>query len=142
MRFFTFPDLFFLHQAIMQRCPLAHDNYSNQYPLAASSQAVRGSAKALPALKPLVRSLMWATLVMGLAFAASQAMAQTPPSAGQVQRDVGGQPPALPKADPVLPKAQEVRPQLRPANNFSMQLNGIRFSGNTQIMETDLQLLI
>lgn len=121
---------------------MAHDNYSNQYPLAASSQAVRGSAKALPALKPLVRSLMWATLAMGLAFAASQAMAQTPPSAGQVQRDVGGQPPALPKADPVLPKAQEVRPQLRPANNFSMQLNGIRFSGNTQIMETDLQLLI
>ncbi|MFM7331164.1 MAG: ShlB/FhaC/HecB family hemolysin secretion/activation protein [Brachymonas sp.] len=122
---------------------MANDNYSNQH-----NQRVQGrtsvQAKRLQdhPLRPLAKALMWATLAAGLAFAATQVKAQTPPTAGQVQRDVGAQAPALPKAEPVLPKAQEVRPQLRPANNFSMQLNGIRFSGNTQIMETDLQLLI
>lgn len=95
-----------------------------------------------PQMRPLVKSIMLAACAMGLMFAAAQVKAQTPPSAGQVQRDVGGQPPALPKADPALPKAQEVRPQLRPESNFSMQLNGVRFSGITQILETDLQLLI
>jgi hemolysin activation/secretion protein len=122
---------------------LANYNHSNQQNLRAQQRA-SAQAKRLSVhnLRPLAKAMMWATLAMGLAFAASQAQAQTPPNAGQVQRDVGGQPPSLPKADPVLPKAQEIRPQLRPANNFSMQLNGIRFSGNTQIMETDLQLLI
>jgi hemolysin activation/secretion protein len=90
----------------------------------------------------LAQSVMLAAIAVGAAFVASKAGAQTLPSTGQVTRETNAPAPALPKADPVLPKAQEVRPQLRPANNFSMTLNGVRFSGNSQIMETDLQLLI
>jgi hemolysin activation/secretion protein len=95
-----------------------------------------------PQKSRLAQSVMLAALAVGAAFVASKAVAQTVPNAGQVSRETGAPAPALPKADPVLPKAQEVRPQLRPANNFSMSLSGVRFTGNTQIMETDLQLLI
>jgi hemolysin activation/secretion protein len=102
----------------------------------------KAQSSAAPQMRPLAQSIMLAACVMGALFAAAQVKAQTAPNAGQVQRDVGGQAPALPKSDPVLPKAQEVRPQLRPASNFSMTLNGVRFSGNSQILETDLQLLV
>jgi hemolysin activation/secretion protein len=97
---------------------------------------------AAPQMSRLAQSIMLAALAVGAGFVASKAMAQTPPTAGQVQRELATPAPSLPRPDPVLPKAQEVRPQLRPASNFSMTLNGVRFSGNTQIMETDLQLLI
>lgn len=90
----------------------------------------------------LAQSVMLAALAIGGIFAASQAFAQTPPTAGQVQRDNAGPAPAVPRAAPVLPKAQEVRPQLRPASGFSMTLNGVRFTGNSQVLDTDLQLLI
>lgn len=93
-------------------------------------------------MKRLVQSLMLAALVGGAAFVAAPVSAQTLPDAGRVQRENSAPAPMLPKADPVLPKAQEVRPQLRPASNFSMTLGGVRFSGNSQILETDLQLLI
>jgi hemolysin activation/secretion protein len=91
-----------------------------------------------PLMKHLSRSVMLAAMTMG----AWGALAQTPPTAGQVQRETAVPAPSVPRAAPVLPKAQEVRPQLRPSNGFSMTLNGVRFSGNSQIMETDLQLLI
>ncbi len=90
----------------------------------------------------LARSVMFAALAIGAAFVASKAQAQTLPNAGQVQRETSSPAPGLPRAEPVLPKATEVRPQLRPASNFSMTLSGVRFSGNTQINESDLQLLV
>jgi hemolysin activation/secretion protein len=107
-------------------------------------QVARAISQAVPAprVSRLAQSVMLAALAMGAVFVASKAMAQTPPNAGQVQRELSTPAPSLPRPDPVLPKAQEVRPQLRPANNFAMTLNGVRFSGNTQIMETDLQLLV
>lgn len=109
-----------------------------------SVQAARVMPRAVsvPSVSPLARSVMLAAFAIGAGFIASKAIAQTPPTAGQVQRDLSVPAPSLPRPEPVLPKAQEVRPQLRPASNFSMTLNGVRFSGNTQIMETDLQLLI
>jgi hemolysin activation/secretion protein len=114
-----------------------------------SVQVVQATMKAVPMqqisaphMSRLTQAVMLAALAIGSGFVASKAVAQTPPTAGQVQRELSAPAPSLPKADPVLPKAQEVRPQLRPASNFSMTLNGVRFSGNTQIMETDLQLLV
>lgn len=90
----------------------------------------------------LAQSVMLAALAVGAAFVASKAIAQALPNTGQVTRELNTPAPTVPKADPVLPKAQEVRPQLRTGSNFSMTLNGVRFSGHTQIMETDLQLLV
>jgi hemolysin activation/secretion protein len=122
-------------------------NQNNDH--SSSVQVVQTTMKAalLPPLsqsqaKPLAHAAMLAAWAIGLGFIASQALAQTPPSAGQVQRELSAPAPSLPKADPVLPKAQEVRPQLRTTSNFAMTLNGVRFTGNTQIMETDLQLLV
>jgi hemolysin activation/secretion protein len=119
-------------------------NHKNQ-----SVQLAQATMKAVPMqqinspqMSRLAQAVMLAVLGFGASFIASKAAAQTPPTAGQVQRELAAPAPSLPKADPVLPKAQEVRPQLRPASNFSTTLNGVRFSGNTQIMETDLQLLI
>ncbi len=85
---------------------------------------------------------MLAAIVFGAVFLAGQAGAQVVPDAGQISREVNRPAPSMPKADPTLPKAQEVRPVLRPANGFAMTLNGVRFSGNSQILETDLQILI
>ncbi len=85
---------------------------------------------------------MQALLVMSTGILASQAIAQTLPNSGQILRETNTPAPSLPKAEPKLPKAQEVRPGLVPPSGFAMTLNGVRFSGNTQILETDLQLLI
>ena len=88
--------------------------------------------------KPLVR----AVFMLSAALAAGAVMAQTLPNAGQISRETNTPAPSLPKADPKLPKAQEVRPALATQSGFAMTLNGVRFSGNTQILETDLQLLV
>lgn len=100
------------------------------------------AANEMPPMSRMAQSVMLAALVIGGIFAAGQALAQTPPTAGQVQRDTASPAPAVPRAAPVLPKAQEVRPQLRPVNGFSMTLSGVRFTGNSQVLDTDLQLLI
>jgi hemolysin activation/secretion protein len=100
------------------------------------------SVSEAPALSRLARSVMLAALAIGGSFIASKAFAQTAPSAGQIQRETSTPAPTVPRAEPALPKAQEVRPQLRPANGFAMTLSGVRFSGNSQIVDTDLQLLI
>lgn len=119
---------------------MAKQNNQHKQSVLVAQAALR--AAPMPHISRLAQSVMLAALAMGAGFMASKAVAQTPPTAGQVQRDLAAPAPSLPRAEPVLPKAQEVRPQLRPASNFSMTLNGVRFSGNTQIMETDLQLLV
>ncbi len=104
-------------------------------------QAMRGRASEAPhswVRKPLMQGV----LMLTAALAANSLMAQVIPNAGQISRETNVPAPSLPKADPKLPKAQEVRPQLATQSGFAMTLNGVRITGNTQILETELQLLV
>ncbi len=115
----------------------------NQKPQSIPAGLLAAQEASSPAsMNILARSCLLAALAAGAGFEASHAIAQTLPNAGQVTRETAAPAPSLPKAEPALPKAQEVRPQLRTESNFSVTLSGVRFSGNTQIMETDLQLLV